>query len=120
MLYSETTEANMVEFLGRSNLIFLCLCVCCPLSFLKYIFLFYLFSITIRPSISSSTSSHTPSPIITTPLSLSMSPSSFIFFAHSLHTPNFPLQSCQPISLLLFCLLVYFVHWIPHMSEIIW
>ena len=48
---------------------------------------------------------------------------SFFLFAQSLHSLNAPsqLSPCSPsIGLSLFCLLVQFVHYIPHMSEITW
>ena len=47
----------------------------------------------------------------------------FFLFAQSLHLLTMPPTSCHlfsSMSLSLFCLLIQFVHQIPHMSEIIW
>ena len=91
------------------------------INFIVLIVYFCIFSITIYPLIPSSTSAHTP-PIITTLLSMSMSPFSFLLDPTRPQTPTLPeLSACSlSMSLSLFCLLVQFVHYIPYMSEIMW
>ena len=58
---------------------------------------------------------------ITTLLSMSKCPLSFFLFPPSPNHHPSTLSACPlSISLSLFCLLVQFIHLMPHMSEIIW
>ena len=81
---------------------------------IRIFFLFY--CISLLPF----TPLYPPPHVITTLLSLSMSPFSFLFYPSSPTPPN----SCHPSlyskGLSLFCLLVQFVHYFPHISEILW
>ena len=88
------------------------------------IFLIYFllhFSITIYPPYALFHLHSSPSSPITTLLSMSKGPFSFFLIPPPPNPHPAKLSACPlSMSLSLFCLLIQFVHLMPHMSEIIW